>query len=348
MKHPYVRTVQTNNAFSVKQLAAIYNFPLYTMSDSVVAIISFGGGIYGTINNNILTNGDVQKYWEYQGITKMSNVYVFFEGGAINDLSDNNSTVENTLDVSIIGSCCCCTILLFIFPNFIPYTSTFLRLFASVNINNKQIIPSIICLTWGAPETEMNIFDMKATNLLLKEKNINVTASAGDQGSTDGLDILTVDFPASCPNVTAVGGTTLICPNFVYDSDTIETVWNDTGGGISTIFTNPPYQTDASFRNIPDIALVADPNTGIEIFINGKIQKGYGGTSISSPLFAGFLAITNQKTFINPFLYNNKHLFNDITIGTNKVNNNGYTAGIGYDNCSGLGSINGNKLKLPI
>ena len=112
----YVKTVETNNSFNAVQLASIYSFPVYAQSDAVVAIISFGGGIYGTIENDILTNGDVQQYWTYQGITSMSTVKVFFKNGATNDLSDNKSTLENTLYVGIIGSCCKCSIILFIFP----------------------------------------------------------------------------------------------------------------------------------------------------------------------------------------------------------------------------------------
>uniref|UniRef100_A0A6C0EUT2 Peptidase S53 domain-containing protein n=1 Tax=viral metagenome TaxID=1070528 RepID=A0A6C0EUT2_9ZZZZ len=323
----YVETVETNNSFNVVQLASIYSFPVYIQTDAVVAIISFGGGIYGTIENNILTNGDVQQYWEYQGITNMSTVKVFFENGVVNDLSDNKSTLENTLDVGIIGSCCKCTILLYIFPPNTTFIDAFLKVY-------NQIIPSIICLTWGKPETDINILDINATNALIKSKGINVVAASGDSGSLYN-NKLSVNFPASSPYVTAVGGTTLFCSNLIYDINTVETVWINTGGGISVIH----------HRDVPDLAFAADPNTGIQLFLNGTIQKGIGGTSISAPLFAGFLALSGKKEFINPLLYANPQCFNDITVGTNGT----YTARIGYDDCTGLGSLNGYKLlNLPI
>ena len=79
-----------------------------------------------------------------------------------------------------------------------------------------------------------------------------------------------------------------------------------------------------------------------------------GGTSASAPLMAGYLASIDQKTFINPLLYNSKRLcFNDIIIGTNydttkKNIIKSYVAKKGYDLCSGLGSINGQILTQRI
>ena len=61
MKRSYIQTRNVNNEFLVSQMASIYNFPPYT--NAIVAIPSFGGGIYGNIENNIMTNGDPQHYW---------------------------------------------------------------------------------------------------------------------------------------------------------------------------------------------------------------------------------------------------------------------------------------------
>ena len=93
-------------------------------------------------------------------------------------------------------------------------------------------------------------------------------------------------------------------------------------------------------RQTPDIALVADPNTGVQYLINNK-NYIIGGTSIASPIFASYLACINYNKFINTQLYLlDKLNFNDIVTGSN----GNYKAKNGYDNCSGLGSIIGNRL----
>lgn len=348
----YIQTRDTQNDFLVSQMASIYKFPSYSKTNSIVAIPSFGGGIYGDIQNNIMTNGDVQQYWSLQKITDFSTVYVFFPNGATNDLDDEFSTLENTLDVSVVGSCCKCIIILFIFKNTTSFTEAFQTMFDGIYINETHIVPTIISSSWGIPETSANPNDLIQTNLLLKHYNINVCVAAGDNGSTDGTSELTVDYPGSSPYVTCVGGTSLICPNNIYDSNTKEVVWNDgisaTGGGISVLFEKPVYQTfiTGTKRNCPDIAFNSDPNTCIQLYFNGKIAYGIGGTSLAAPFFAGFVALSGIKQFINPTLYKNT-CFHDIVIGSNSIGNRyQYLSKPGYDNCTGLGSMDCSKFVL--
>ena len=355
----YNDTNNLYNSYTVSQLAKIYEFPSYKKTSSVIGILSFGGGIYGNINNNILTNGDVQKYWELQGI-EMSTVYIYFYNGATNDLNDSKSTLENTIDVSVIGSCCQSIIILFIFPNDTPLVYAFTIILEGIIINDNKIIPNIISVSWGTPEHLKNTYDIIKINNLLKNnllnQNTNICVASGDKGSTNDTNELIVDFPASSPYVTAVGGTSLICPNLIYESNTSETVWNNgtgaTGGGISKICIKPSYQKNINgmYRNIPDIAFNSDPLTGIDLIINGILKKGVGGTSIAAPFFAGFIALSNINTFINPLLYScPMNCYHDITIGTNEINEikinkkNKYIADIGYDNCTGNGSLIGSE-----
>ena len=382
--HDSAASTSLSPYYTAKQLATIYGFPAPNTSiSSVIGVMSFGGGLYGNIDQNgVLTNGDVQKYWAYEGIAEnqMPRVLVCFEGGTKNDLTDIGSTGENTLDVSVIGSCCPnpnLTIILFVFPQSYTLTQSFQVIINGITVAGIKYIPSIISVSWGAPEILYltngvdRYGELEGVNNLLKtatQNGLNVCVASGDNGSTDnnGTTQLSADFPSSCPYVTAVGGTTLVCPNGVYDSETTETVWNDgmirgtlwaTGGGISTYFTKPVYQistletTETIYRSVPDIALNADPDTGIVMYQNGILQKGIGGTSMGAPMFAAYLAAINVKTFVNPLLYNaaNKLCFNDITIGSNydtndRTNIKSYTAGVGYDYCSGLGSIIGKKL----
>lgn len=345
----YIQTRDTNNEFLISQMAAIYKFPKYSATNAIIAIPSYGGGIYGDITNGLMTNGDAHQYWSLQGINDFSTVYVVFPNGATNDLTDQSSTLENTLDVSVVGSCCKSIIILFIFTNTTSFTESFQTMIQGINVNGKQLIPTIISVSWGMPETIADPTDIIQTNLLLKNTNINVCVATGDNGSSDGLSEITVDFPSSSPYVTSVGGTSLRCPNNVYDASCVEVVWNDgitaTGGGITTLFDKPQYQTfiPGTKRNSPDITFNCDPNTGIQLYFNGNLAYGIGGTSLAAPFFAGFVALTGLKPFINPILYSNT-CYHDITVGSNSIGVRGeYFAKPGFDNCTGLGSMDCSK-----
>ena len=138
---------------------------------------------------------------------------------------------------------------------------------------------------------------------------------------------------------------------------TEEDAWNDmpnggaTGGGVSVHFHLPTWQLAANVplgsnkrpgRGVPDVAGDAAPATGYQIDVDG--QSGVvGGTSAVAPLWAGLVARLNQLVgqlvgFLNPLLYSKlpQDLLNDITRG----NNGQYSAGPGWDPCTGLGSPN--------
>jgi len=340
--------------FTANQLATIYNFPPPNPATKVVVgVLSFGGGLYGSVDSKgVLTGGDVQTYWTSIGMTpaQMPRVIIVPVGGATNNpaAGDGGATYENTLDVETIGACCPSanlTIILYIAPNAL---TQFVQLFTyvlntPVVVNNVSYTPSILSISWGAPESYFSTTDLTAINRLLTSANtngINISAATGDLGSNDGVGGTRAycDFPSSCPSVTAVGGTTLTCPDNVYNNRTVETAWSNGGGGISIKFPKPSYQVGivAGGRATPDIALNADPNTGVAFIVNNA-NIVLGGTSVSSALFAAFLAITNTKVFINPKLYTaGLSSYHDIATGTNGQ----YKARTGYDNCTGLGSIN--------
>jgi subtilase family serine protease len=184
---------------------------------------------------------------------------------------------------------------------------------------------------------------------------ITITAAAGDHGSSNtvGTDPNGnfVDFPASSPNVVSCGGTHLICPsrdflgNYIYNGAT-ETTWawsnvfkDGTGGAISTFFNGPPFPVAGrQKRSVPDIALVADPDTGVSFLVKGA-NMIVGGTSIVSPAIAGLVACLPRapKGFLTKLYALPSLAFNDITVGSNGA----FTASAGYDNCTGLGSVNG-------
>ena len=173
------------------------------------------------------------------------------------------------------------------------------------------------------------------------------SGDSGDHtaGGTD-LAAKTVEFPADLPYVTGVGGTSVLIgshgqwlgeygwqnaystlANGAWTPAPPGTYSSGGGGGTSQLFTQPFYQAgkvpasiseyygSTPMRAVPDIAMDADPNTGFEVgetqvFPDGTYWDQYriGGTSLSSPLLAGVVALADQVHgrplgFINPLYY---------------------------------------------
>jgi hypothetical protein len=205
-----------------------------------------------------------------------------------------------------------------------------------------------------------------------------LVAASGDRGAYDNCANLAVSFPASDPNVVGAGGTTLsLSSGPVYNS---EVTWsggpdgcrsNDggSGGGCSTVFSAPPFQSNepcgSGSRGVPDISLNADWfNAPQNIYFDGSLS-GNGGTSIVAPELAGFFAQEDSYLLAegnicgsgssacapmgnaNYPLYETgidsapHNPFYDITSGCNSNNiGTGYCAGPGYDLATGWGSAN--------
>jgi subtilase family serine protease len=194
-----------------------------------------------------------------------------------------------------------------------------------------------------------------------------VVSGSGDQGATDWADVAAthladtpnVNFPADVPWVTSVGGTSLVRTSQGF----AESAWPKSGGGFSKFFTAPDYQQQipqsmkagfaghTSQRGIPDIAANADPATAMSIYINGNWHL-VGGTSASTPLWAGVIAIANQMAghplgFINPAIYKlgtgpTAHAdFRDITVGNNTAYTNSKTQVQGFTTMQGWDAVTG-------
>jgi hypothetical protein len=207
--------------------------------------------------------------------------------------------------------------------------------------------------------------------------DVTFLASAGDSGAyAPGTATIAPQYPATSPNVVAVGGTTLTVfgsnPNYTYGG---ETAWGDGtfsgfdgggGGGISGHESQPAYQKgvvnafSTTNRTYPDVCADADPNSGVSYYdtYNNGVATPWdvvGGTSLACPLWAGIIAVADQGRAIVgkgsldgpgqtlPDLYNLYKLspndLHDITTG-----NNGYAAGVGYDLATGIGSPAANLL----
>jgi subtilase family serine protease len=235
---------------------------------------------------------------------------------------------------------------------------------------------SIVSTSWGTcegdpsgdPAAEQPIFEQMAA------QGQTVVSAAGDAGSSDCNGITTnnpaVDDPASQPYVTGVGGLSVSDINPLS-----ETIWNTPvksgdpgagGGGISTLWSRPSWQsapgisTSDTMRMVPDLSTDADPDTGFIQYFTGSgagacqvsCDAGWnsvGGTSIGSPLVSSLVAVAAQSCgtarlgFINPSLYAMASTgFVDVTTGSNDLYNVGeFSAGVGYDDASGLGSPDG-------
>ena len=194
--------------------------------------------------------------------------------------------------------------------------------------------------------------------------------ASGDDGAYTGA----IPAPDDDPYITLVGGTTLTTG--AGGAWAAETVWNwytsgegsgASGGGISTSYSIPPWQTGIStsanqasktYRNLPDVALVAD---NVWVIYNSGKSAAFGGTSCAAPLWAGFTAMVNQQAsaangatvgFVNPAIYaigegsGYSTAFHDITTGNNFPNARAtrFVAAPGYDLCTGWGTPAGQTL----
>ena len=171
--------------------------------------------------------------------------------------------------------------------------------------------------------------------------------STGDSGADEcGNGGTTPSWPAASQYVIAVAGTRLDASTTTWNS---EVVWNDlninngaTGGSQSTFEPKPSWQTlwSGARRGVADVAFDASPSSGALVIVNGSSTQ-IGGTSLSAPIFSGtwarVIAVKGTNVgFAGPLLYQLPATdFHDITSG----NNNGSTAGPGYDLASGRGSV---------
>jgi len=267
-----------------------------------------------------------------------------------------------------------------------------------------QNLAPVISMSYGGCESG-NLASLRTIAQQANAQGITWMNASGDSGAA-GCDYQVsvashgpaVTFPVDVPEVTAVGGTEFAESGNTgwsgQNSATLssatgylpEKAWNDTalgggiwasGGGASKAFPKPWWQAGPGVpndgaRDVPDISLTASgAHDGYVIYANGGLGA-VGGTSASSPAFAGIVALINQYVVtkgaqakpglgnINPNLYNlaqtTTGIIHDITAGDNIVpcasgssgcpssGSFGYRAGVGYDLVTGLGSVDAYNL----
>lgn len=343
------------SSYSPPQVAQLYQFPQgATGAGQTIALIELGGGYQ---------QADLDTFFSNLGITTPQVRAISVDGATNQPAGDPNSADgEVLLDIEVAGSVAPgAAIAVYFAPN---TTQGFLDAITTA-VHDQTNHPNVISISWGGAEPTWTSQAIESYDQAFQDAvtlGVMVCTASGDDGSNDGQTDgqAHVDFPSSSPNVLSCGGTTLGSSNGTIQD---ETVWNEgsgngaSGGGVSEVFPLPAYQQSAKVpvsvntgfagRGVPDVAGDADPNTGYQVVVDGQ-SLVFGGTSAVAPLWAGLIALLNQQRgasvgFLNTAVYGtlSSSGFHDIVAG----NNGAYSAGPGWDACTGWGSPIGTALE---
>ncbi len=359
-------------AYAPADFRAAYNIPVLQGAKPETAAVFEQGGFYMS---------DIDRFEKQYKLPKVP-VRVENVDGYDGSVNDNGVELEAALDLqTLIG----------INPKFGQITvyedgadPFSVALLDSLTMMAEDDTAQTISISYGIDEANAGIPALQAEYNVLVElaaQGQAVFASSGDEGAYGEVvqGTLNVEDPASQPYATGVGGTTLFTFNNAQYG--LETAWGlleeqdgASGGGASSYWQIPAYQVaeynpgvfqsvalpnggSATMRNVPDLAADAAPVTGASVYsgINGGWLE-IGGTSLSSPLWAGAYSVLNAARkatglpavgSFNPLAYaialNRPGTLIDILSGTNGLPGgglpSGYTAAFSYDNVTGWGSI---------
>jgi uncharacterized protein (TIGR03437 family) len=235
-------------------------------------------------------------------------------------------------------------------------------------------------MTWLSASGDAGAADCEAINATVAQSGLSadipgvtpeVTSVGGSQFNESGGSYW------NASNNDNNGSAISYIPELAWNSSDLTNGLSATGGGVSTYFAKPAWQNgpgvpNDGFRDVPDVAFAASPaHDAFYVYTSGAVQY-YGGTSVAAPSFAGIVALLNHYLVstgiqsqpgvgnINPSLYrmaqNTSGVFHDITGGDNRVpcaagspncgssGTFGYSAGPGYDQATGLGSVDAANL----
>jgi kumamolisin len=345
-------------SFTPVQLGQVYDFPTGTDgAGQTLAIVELGGGF---------DQADLDAYFAGLGLPTPEVSAVGVDGAANQPGKDpQGADGEVLLDVEVAGALAPkATLVVYFAPNtdrgFLDAVSTAVH---------ATPTPTAVSISWGESEDSWTGQARGALDQAFVDAaalGVTVCVAAGDGGSSDaGTDgAAHVDFPAASPHVLACGGTTLrVSTTGAVET---ETVWNNgarggaTGGGVSDSFPLPDWQSSAGVpprsgstatgRGVPDVAADADPATGYQVLVDGQ-RLVIGGTSAVAPLWAALVCRVSQGLgrrlgLLQPMIYAGALAgrpspgLRDITSGSNGA----YSAGPGWDPCTGLGVPQGQQL----
>jgi subtilase family serine protease len=368
----------------------------YSASDLRTAYLvpNFGGASAQTVavfEDSAISPSDFTKYLNTMHLPKIKLKQILVDGGI---LTPNGDQVEAVLDVDMIAAINpdVKEIQVYVAPEadtISEFSTDLIDVFDTVATNAGSAGgPQTLSVSYGLDEIQIvggggDILGEADAISELGLAGVTVLVSAGDDGAYGRTGTETFPATLNAPDpgsqifVTSVGGTTLFTgPQQEYFG---ETVWNDlglqdgaTGGGVSGIWALPFYQPadlveinggSGTFRNVPDVAAVGDPLTGVGIYV--KAAGGWlqiGGTSVSAPIWGGYISVVNsglqfltgvttpEVGFFNPLLYFTvptgafpAGLLYPVLDGSNGnielFGTAGFNAGPLYNNCTGVGSL---------
>ena len=340
------------SSFTPPQLASLYKFPSgLDGSGQCIGIIELGGGF---------KPADIETYFGGLGLPVPIVKAIRVDGGRNHPTNANSADGEVMLDIEVAAGVAPRALIAVYFA---PNTNQGFLDAITTAVHDAVNKPLVISISWGSSESNWTAQGMTQFDQAFQAAaamGVTICCAAGDNGSSDGVSDGKphVDFPASSPFALGCGGTRLTA---VGTTITSEVVWNEnpttsaTGGGVSSFFALPAYQKNAKVpppsgaggRGVPDVGGDADPVSGYQVRVDGQ-NLVFGGTSAVAPLWAGLIALMNQKLgrpvgFLNPLIYGSlsgRGLFNDILSG----NNGTFSAAPGWDACTGWGSPIGDKL----
>ena len=333
--------------FTPMQVLQAYGFTQGMFKDVTAAPIgigSLGGGVVPSDVTNLVAAWNIVR----------PNITIHAVGGAANDpVSDQNSNVENMLDIAMIAAAI----------SWLTEKAANITFTIGPNAGNgmalvtQDLVASgckVASWSWGSAASEWDPNDraaLAAAFVAAIKAGCTFCAAAGDNSIDDSTSEPSADYPCSDPNVWAVGGTNLqVNANGSYAN---ESAWGDGnpgdeggGGGFDPNTPEPAWQagivSDASQgRGVPDSSANADPNSGYQISANNAWTV-VGGTSAASPLTAALIAIAKGSDgqtagLLSELFYAERETaFRDVLTGSN-----GDPATAGWDPATGLGSPNG-------
>ncbi|CAG7984991.1 unnamed protein product [Penicillium olsonii] len=366
-------------------LKQMYNIGDYVPEPAAGSRIGFGSFL-----NQSAQKSDLEAYEALFNITSQSFTVETINGGIDNQNAPGSDVGEANLDVQLITAIAHpLPIQEFITGDVAPFipgpdepteadasNEPYLSYYEYLLSRDNADLPQVISNSYGDDEqTVPEKYAKRVCNLigLNSLRGITIIQSSGDEGvgsacqASDGVTPqFNPIFPATCPYVTAVGGTSDVSP---------EVAWNASSGGFSNYFVQPQYQQSALIPRVSGRDLLPKlfltKNT-YEVINLGK-KSASGGTSAAAPTFAGIVALLNDARlragkpvlgFLNPFLYSQgQKALNDIVDGhsygcgginpqTNQAVNGSliipgayWNATEGWDPVTGLGTPNFQKLK---
>jgi kumamolisin len=349
-------------SYTPPQIATAYSFPNATNATPNGRLYS-GKGVTVAIGTVIsFEPSDVNTFWQFFGIDRSGSLTTVPVAGGNNSLAFG----ETTIDIEQSGAQAPGADLLVYNGPTDDISGLTLSLNQIVTDNRADVASTsfYFCepLSPAAALSEHQIFEQAAA------QGISFFAASGDQGAFTCYPVITnpaVAYPPSDPYVTAVGGTTLFTGGD--GTRASETAWQDTGGGISSIFARPSWQfgpgvPQNAYRNTSDVSFDADPDTGYWSYFLGSWLSNTGGTSFGAPNWAalwalGVEAAGGHRTGLpNPFLYSlgNSMTYHSKFYDTRSGSNGcvlgdgcpgtGYPAGPNWDHPTGWGTPKGGNL----